>query len=96
MQPYSFNQRIENLFKSYFSAYKNIDLTFGDSDIKIHIIDKQNLDSASLELKKNEGCYEIVFWDGYSHSDTMETLDEKNAEKILKHFMKKLLKIINS
>ena len=52
MQAYTFNQRVENLYKSYFSTYENISILLDEDQIKIYLIDEQNLDSASLELKK--------------------------------------------
>ena len=51
MQQFTFNQRVENLFKSYFSTYENISISASEEQIKIDLIDEQNLDSASLELK---------------------------------------------
>ncbi len=95
MQAYTFNQRVENLYKSYFSTYSNISISLNEDQIKIYLIDKQNLDSASLELKKFEDYYQISFWDGYSQSEVIETFNEKESAKTLKRFMKKLLKILN-
>tara|TARA_Y100000748_G_C15206798_1_gene375732 strand:+ start:307 stop:597 length:291 start_codon:yes stop_codon:yes gene_type:complete len=95
MQTYTFNQRVENLYKSYFSTYKNINLSLNEDQIKIYIIDEQNIDPASLELTKLEQCHQIIFWDGYSQSEVIETLNEKESAKTLKRFMKKLLKILN-
>tara|TARA_Y100000741_G_scaffold32734_1_gene23217 strand:- start:99 stop:389 length:291 start_codon:yes stop_codon:yes gene_type:complete len=95
MQAYTFNQRVENLYKSYFSTYSNISISLNEDQIKIYLIDKQNLDSASLELKKFEHYYQISFWDGYSQSEVIETFNEKESAKTLKRFMKKLLKILN-
>ena len=95
MQAYSFNQRVENLYKSYFSTYSNISISLNEDQIKIYLIDKQNLDSASLELKKLEQCHQIIFWDSYSQSEVIETFNEKESAKTLKRFMKKLLKILN-
>ena len=53
MKIYTFNQRIENLFKSYFSDFQNIKINFQDHEIKIQIIDDDNFDSASLEIKED-------------------------------------------
>ena len=47
MQAYTFNQRVENLYKSYFSTYENISILIDEDQIKIFLIDEQNLDSAS-------------------------------------------------
>jgi len=48
-----------------------------------------------LDLKKIDGLYQVIFWDGYSQSEIIETLTEKDAAKTLKRFMKKLAKNIN-
>lgn len=95
MQAYTFNQRVENLYKSYFSTYENISIILDEDQIKIYLIDEQNLDSASLELIKFEQCHQITFWDGYSQSEVIEAFNERDSAKILKRFMKKLLKILN-
>ena len=58
-------------------------------------MDDQNLDSASLELIKFEQYHQITFWDGYSQSEVIEAFNERDSAKILKRFMKKLLKILN-
>ena len=95
MQAFTFNQRVKNLYKSYFSTYENISISLDEDQIKIYLIDDQNLDSASLELIKFEQYHQITFWDGYSQSEVIETFNEKDSAKILKRFMKKLLKILN-
>ncbi|MDB2599875.1 hypothetical protein OAM47_05150 [Gammaproteobacteria bacterium] len=95
MQAFTFNQRVKNLYKSYFSTYENISISLDEDQIKIYLIDDQNLDSASLELIKFEQYHQITFWDGYSQSEVIETLNEKESAKTLKRFMKKLLKILN-
>jgi len=95
MQAFTFNQRVKNLYKSYFSTYKNISISLDEDHIKIYLIDDQNLDSASLELIKFEQCHQITFWDGYSQSEVIEAFNERDSAKILKRFMKKLLKILN-
>ena len=95
MHAYTFNQRVENLYKSYFSTYENISISFDEDQVKIYLIDEQNLDSASLELKRFKQCHQITFWDGYSQSEVIETLNEMESAKTLKRFMKKLLKILN-
>lgn len=95
MQRFTFNQRVENLFKSYFSTYENISISANEEQIKIYLIDEQNLDSASLELKKLEQFHQIAFWDGYSQAEVIEAFNERDSAKILKRFMKKLLKILN-
>ena len=95
MQAFTFNQRVKNLYKSYFSTYENISISLDEDQIKIFLIDDQNLDSASLELIKFKQYHQITFWDGYSQSEVIETFNEKESAKTLKRFMKKLLKILN-
>ena len=95
MQAFTLNQRVKNLYKSYFSTYENISISLDEDQIKIYLIDDQNLDSASLELIKFEQYHQITFWDGYSQSEVIETFNEKESAKTLKRFMKKLLKILN-
>ena len=95
MQAFTFNQRVKNLYKSYFSTYENISISLDEDQIKIYLIDDQNIDSASLELIKFEQYHQITFWDGYSQSEVIETFNEKESAKTLKRFMKKLLKILN-
>ena len=95
VKPYTFNQRVENLFKSYFANHQNAKIKFSDAQIAIYFIDNKNSDSASLDLKKIDGLYQVIFWDGYSQSEIIETLTEKDAAKTLKRFMKKLAKNIN-
>ena len=95
MKPYSFNQRVENLYKSYFTSYKNVIIAINAKQIDINLIDDNNLDSASLQLKEVEGCFHISFWDGYSQSEVVEVFSERDAAKTLKRFMKKLVKILN-
>ena len=95
MQRFTFNQRVENLFKSYFSTYENISISATEEQIKIYLIDEKNLDSASLEFKKIDQVHQITFWDGYSQAEVIEVFNERDSAKILKRFMKKLLKILN-
>ena len=94
MKPFSFNQRVENLYKSYFSSYSNINIELNEKKISIHIIDADNFDSASIDLVKFEDLYQITFWDGYSQSEIIEAFNDKDSEKTLKRFMKKLRKIL--
>ena len=95
VKPYTFNQRIENLFKSYFANHQNAKIKVSGTEITIYFIDDKNDDSASLDLKKIDGLYQVIFWDGYSQSEIVEALTEKDATKILKRFMRKLAKNIN-
>tara|TARA_Y100000996_G_scaffold397049_1_gene363715 strand:+ start:7297 stop:7587 length:291 start_codon:yes stop_codon:yes gene_type:complete len=94
MKPFSFNQRVENLYKSYFSSYSNINIELNEKKISIHIIDADNFDSASIDLVKFEDFYQITFWDGYSQSEIIEAFNDKDSAKTLKRFMKKLTKIL--
>ena len=94
MKPFSFNQRVANLYKSYFSSYSNIKIELNEKKISIHIIDADNFDSASIDLVKFEDLYQITFWDGYSQSEIIEAFNDKDSEKTLKRFMKKLTKIL--
>ncbi len=94
MKPFSFNQRVENLYKSYFSSYSNINIELNEKKISIHIIDADNFDSASIDLVKFEDLYQITFWDGYSQSEIIEAFNDKDSAKTLKRFMKKLTKIL--
>ena len=95
MKPFSFNQRVENLYKSYFSSYSNINIELNEKKISIHIIDADNFDSASIDLIKFEDFYQITFWDGYSQSEVIEVSSEKDAAKTIKRFLNKLVKILN-
>ena len=94
MEPYSFNRRVENLLKSYFNDYENVSYKLDVDKINIHLIEEDNYDSASLELIKDESCFKIYFWDGYSQSEVIEVTTEKDAIKNLKRFLKKLVKIL--
>lgn len=94
-KPYTFNQRVKNLFKSYFANHQNAKIKINDKEIIIYFLDDKNNDSASLDLKKIDGLYQVIFWDGYSQSEIIENLTEKDAAKTLKRFMKKLAKNIN-
>tara|TARA_B100001059_G_C17513575_1_gene417089 strand:- start:291 stop:581 length:291 start_codon:yes stop_codon:yes gene_type:complete len=96
MQAFTFNQRVENLFKSYFSRYENIIISSDEGQIKICLVDDQNPDSACLELTKFDQYHQITFWDGYSQSEIIKEFSERDSIKTLKRFMKKLLRIIES
>jgi len=95
MPHFSFDQRVENLFKSYFSTYANINIELNEKKISVHIIDANNHDSASIDLIKFEDFHQITFWDGYSQSEIIEAFNEKDSAKALKRFMKKLVKILD-
>ena len=95
MRPFSFNQRVENLYKSYFSTYQNINIELGKKSISIMVIDANNSDSASIELVKFEDFHQITFWDGYSQSEIINACNETDSAKTLKRLMKKLRKILD-
>ena len=94
MRSFSFNQRVENLFKSYFSTYQNIGIEIDKKNFNQYNR-FNNLDSASIELIKCENCHQITFWDGYSQSEIVEAINERDSAKTLKRFMKKLKKILD-
>ena len=95
VKPYTFNQWVKNLFKSYFANHQNAKIKINDKEITIYFLDDKNNDSASLDLKKIDGLYQVIFWDGYSQSEIIENVTEKDVAKTLKRFMKKLAKNIN-
>ena len=86
MEPYSFNRRAENLLKSYFNDYENVSYKLDADKINIHLIEEDNVDSASLELIKDESCFKIYFWDGYSQYEVIEVTTEINEELDQKNF----------
>ena len=57
MEPYSFDKRIENLIKSYFSDDKNVSYNIDAKKINIHLIEVNNVDCASLDVQKINGCF---------------------------------------
>ena len=57
-----------------FQHTENISISLDEDQIKIYLIDDQNLDSASLELIKFEQYHQITFWDGYSQSEVIEDI----------------------
>ena len=95
MEPYSFDKRVENLIKSYFADNKNVSYSIDVEKINIHLIEVNNVDCASLDVQKINGCFKIYFWDGYSQSEVIEVKSEKDAAKTIKRFLKKLVKILN-
>ena len=95
METYSFDKRVENLFKSYFADNKNVSYNIDGEKINIHLIEVNNGDCASLDVQKINACFKIYFWDGYSQSEVLEVNSEKDAAKTIKRFLKKLVKIHN-
>ena len=51
--------------------------------INIHLIEVNNVDCASLDVQKIDGCFKIYFWDGYSQSEVIEVSSEKDAAKTI-------------
>jgi hypothetical protein len=94
VQVYSFNRRVENLFNSYFLHYENIAIKLDEHQISISLLDEHNEDPATLELIKFVDHHQITFWDGYSQSEIIEASNDKDSAKLMKRFMKKLLKIL--
>lgn len=95
METYSFDKRVENLIKSYFADNKNVNYKIDTEKINIYLIEVDNVDCASLDVQKINGCFKIYFWDGYSQSEVIEVNSEKDAAKNIKRFLKKLVKILN-
>ena len=79
----------------FYASGMQLHIELDADQIDINLIEDNNFDSASLQLKKLESCFQINFWDGYSQSEVVEVFTERDAAKTLKRFMKKLLKILN-
>ena len=84
--------RIENLYKSMFSEVESTLIRLNDNYVEITHIDKNNEDSAILELREVQSIYIISYWDGYSLSETEESKDLSKALKIFKRYSKKMAK----
>lgn len=84
--------RIENLYKSMFSEVESTLIRLNDNYVEIIHIDKNNEDSAILELREVQSSYIISYWDGYSLSETEESKDLSKALKIFKRYSKKMAK----
>ena len=84
--------KIENLYKSMFSDVSNTSLNFQDDRVEIVHTDKNNQDPAIIDLQETELGYVINYWDGYSLSETEETIDLIKALKIYKRYAKKMAK----
>jgi len=93
MYEFPLSKRIENQIKSYFNNLEKIKLTV-DQNIKILVIDENNVDPPSIEIKQVEGNYELHFWDGYSQSEVLVNLKEKEITKSLRRFLKKINKYL--
>ena len=94
MNEFPLHKRIENQIKSYFTNLEKIDLTI-DENIKIFVIDENNVDPPSIEIKQVKENYELHFWDGYSQSEVVENLKEKEITKSLRRFLKKINKYLD-
>ena len=86
--------KIENLYKSMFSDVRNTSLNIEDNKVEIKHLDKSNQDPAIIDLQETEIGYVINYWDGYSLSETQETIDVIKALKIYKKYAKKMAKNI--
>ena len=85
MYEFPLSKRIENQIKSYFTNLEKIDLR----------IDENNIDPPSIEIKQVNENYELHFWDGYSQSEIVENLKEKEITKSLRRFFKKINKYLD-
>ena len=56
----SFSKRIENQIKSYFTNLEKIDLTI-DENIRIFVIDENNVDPPSIEIKQVKKIMSFTF-----------------------------------
>ena len=84
--------KIENLYKSMFSDVSNTSISLKDDGVEIVHLDKNNQDPAIIDLQETELGYVINYWDGYSLSETEETIDLIKALKIYKRYAKKMAK----
>ena len=94
MYEFPLSKRIENQVKSYFSNLEKINLTT-DENIRILVIDENNVDPPSIEIKQVNANYELHFWDDYSQSEVVESLKEKEVTKSLRRFLKKINKYLD-
>ena len=60
MYEFPLSKRIENQIKSYFTNLEKIDLII-DENIKIFVIDENNIDPPSIEIKQVKENYELHF-----------------------------------
>ena len=84
--------KIENLYKSMFSDVSNTSINLKDDRVEITHLDNNNQDPAIIDLQETEQGYVINYWDGYSLSETEETIDLIKALKIYKRYAKKMAK----
>tara|TARA_Y100001958_G_C21009770_1_gene390338 strand:- start:317 stop:607 length:291 start_codon:yes stop_codon:yes gene_type:complete len=95
MYEFPLSKRIENQIKSYFSNLEKINFTI-DESIRILIIDENNVDPPSIEIKQVKENYVLYFWDGYSQAEVVENLKEKEVTKSLRRFLKKINKFLDA
>ena len=95
MNEFPLHKRIENQIKSYFTNLEKINFII-DESIKILVIDENNVDPPSIEIKQIKENYELHFWDGYSQSEVVENLKEKEITKSLRRFLKKINKYLDA
>ena len=94
MYEFPLSKRIENQLKSYFNNLEKINLTINEN-IRILVIDDNNVDPPSIEIKQMNTNYELHFWDGYSQVEVVEDLKEKEVTKSLRRFLKKINKYLD-
>jgi len=94
MYEFPLSKRIENQIKSYFGNLEKINITINEN-IGILVIDENNVDPPSIEIKQINESYELHFWDGYSQSEVVENLREKEVTKSLRRFLKKINKYLD-
>ena len=95
MNEFPLQKRIENQIKSYFTNLEKINFII-DESLKILVIDENNVDPPSIEIKQIKENYELHFWDGYSQSEVVENLKEKEITKSLRRFLKKINKYLDA
>ena len=59
MYEFPLSKRIENQVKSYFNNLEKINLTI-DENIRILVIDDNNVDPPSIEIKQMNANYELI------------------------------------
>ena len=95
MNEFPLHKRIENQIKSYFTNLEKINFII-DESIKILVIDENNVDPPSVEIKQIKENYELHFWDGYSQTEVVENLKEREITKSLRRFLKKINKYLDA
>ena len=75
-----------------FSDVKNTKINIEEDRVEIIHLDESNQDPAIIDLQETEIGYVINYWDGYSLSESEETVDLIQALKIYKRYAKKMAK----